>query len=213
MDASFWHQKWEKNEIGFHQNEANPLLVKYFSGLSLAKGSRIFIPLCGKTRDIAWLLTNGYCVAGAELSKVAIKQLFAELGVEPKISSIGKLEHYSATNIDVFTGDIFDLSGNTLGQVDAIYDRAALVALPLEMRKQYTKHLMQITDIAPQLLISYVYDQSAIDGPPFSISNEEVNQHYADNYGLTLIASADVSGGMKGKCAATENVWLLKCKC
>ena len=213
MDASFWHQKWEKNEIGFHQNEANPLLVKYFSGLSLAKGSRIFIPLCGKTRDIAWLLTNGYCVAGAELSKVAIKQLFAELGVEPKISSIGKLEHYSATNIDVFTGDIFDLSGNTPGQVDAIYDRAALVALPLEMRKQYTKHLMQITDIAPQLLISYVYDQSAIDGPPFSISNEEVNQHYADNYGLTLIASADVSGGMKGKCAATENVWLLKCKC
>lgn len=213
MDASFWHQKWEKNEIGFHQNEANPLLVKYFSGLSLAKGSRIFIPLCGKTRDIAWLLTNGYCVAGAELSKLAIKQLFAELGVEPKISSIGKLEHYSATNIDVFTGDIFDLSGNTLGQVDAIYDRAALVALPLEMRKQYTKHLMQITDIAPQLLISYVYDQSAIDGPPFSISNEEVNQHYADNYGLTLIASADVSGGMKGKCAATENVWLLKCKC
>lgn len=212
MDANFWHQKWERNETAFHQNEANPLLVKYLSGLSLKEGSRIFIPLCGKTRDIAWLLTNGYCVAGAELSKVAIKQLFAELGLEPKISSFDKLEHYSATNIDVFAGDIFNLSRNTLGSVDAIYDRAALVALPLEMRKQYTKHLMQITGKAPQLLISYVYDQSAIDGPPFSISNEEVNQHYTDNYGLTLIASVDVSGGMKGKCAAIENVWLLKCK-
>jgi thiopurine S-methyltransferase len=200
----------EKNEIAFHQNEANPLLVKYLGELSLVKGSRIFIPLCGKTRDIAWLLTNGYGVAGAELSKIAIEQLFAELGVAPKISSIGKLEHYCATNIDIFVGDIFDLSSNLLGLVDAIYDRAALVALPLEMRKQYTEHLIQITDKAPQLLICYVYDQSAIDGPPFSISKEEVNQHYVDSYMLTLIASADVSGGMKGKCAAIENVWLLK---
>ncbi len=212
MNASFWHQKWEKNEIAFHQNEANPLLVKYSSRYSLAKGSRIFIPLCGKTRDIAWLLTNGYCVAGAELSKIAIEQLFTELRVEPKISNVGKLEHYSATNIDIFVGDIFDLSRNILGAVDAIYDRAALVALPLEIRKQYTKHLMQITDKAPQLLISYVYDQSAIDGPPFSISNEEVNQHYADSYKLTPIASVDVSGGMKGKCTAIENVWLLESK-
>ena len=210
MDASFWHQKWEKNEIAFHQSEANPLMVKYFSELSLAEGSRIFIPLCGKTHDIAWLLTNDYCVAGAELSKIAIEQLFAELGVVPKKSSIGKLEHYSATNIDVFVGDIFDLSRNLLGPVNAIYDRAALVALPLEMRKQYTNHLMQITGKAPQLLISYVYDKSAIDGPPFSISNEEVKQHYADSYELTHIASVDVSGGMKGKCAAIENVWLLK---
>jgi len=210
MDIGFWHQKWEKKEIAFHQNEVNPLLVKYFSELSLAKGSRIFIPLCGKTLDIAWLLTNGYRVAGAELSKIAIEQLFAELGVEPKITSVGKLEHYSATNIDIFVGNIFDLSRNKLDPVDAIYDRAALVALPLEMRKQYTKHLMQITDNAPQLLISYVYNQSAINGPPFSISNEEVNQHYADRYELTLIVSADVSGGMKGKCAAIENVWLLK---
>ena len=104
--------------------------------------------MCCKTRDIAWLLTNGYCVAGAELSKIAIVQLFAELGVEPKISSVGKLEHYSATNIDIFVGDIFDLSSNLLGPVDAIYDRPALVALPLEMRKQYTKHLMQITNNA-----------------------------------------------------------------
>ena len=210
MDASFWHQKWEKNEIAFHQSEANPHLVKHFRELALVEGNRIFIPLCGKTRDIAWLLTNGYSVVGAELSKIAIEQLFAELGVEPQISSIGKLEHYSATNIDIFVGDIFDLSSNSLGLVDAIYDRAALVALPLAMRKQYTQHLMQITDKAPQLLICYVYDQSAIDGPPFSISNEEVNQHYADSYKLTLIASADVTGGMKGKCAAIEDVWLLK---
>ncbi len=210
MDANFWHRKWGKNDIAFHQNEANPLLVKYFRELSLVEGSRIFIPLCGKTRDIAWLLTNGYRVAGAELSKIAIVQLFAELGIEPKISSVGELEHSSATNIDIFVGDIFDLSSNILGLVDAIYDRAALVALPVEMRNQYTERLMQITDKAPQLLICYEYDQSMMEGPPFSISNEEINQHYADSYELTLIASTNVSGGLKGKCTAIENVWLLK---
>ena len=209
MDVSFWNQKWENNEIGFHKNEANPLLVKYFQSLSLAEGSRVFVPLCGKTLDIAWLLSNGFRVAGAELIETAIKQLFAELGVEPKISVVGDVKQDSAKNIDIFVGDIFAVSSKTLGLVDAIYDRAALVALPKEMRHRYTAHLMEMTNKAPQLLITFEYDQNVMDGPPFSISNEEVNQHYRDSYGLTLIASTDVPGWLKGKCAAIENVWLL----
>jgi thiopurine S-methyltransferase len=214
MDASFWHQRWRENNIAFHQSEANPRLVEYFQALSLEKGSRVFLPLCGKTLDIPWLLADGYRVAGAELSKIAIEQLFTELGVEPKIStvgsSVGEVDHYSATNIDIFVGDIFDLSRTMLGLVDAIYDRAALVALPGAMRDRYTAHLTEITDKAPQLLICYEYDQSFMAGPPFSISNEEVNQHYSGSYDLTLMASTNVPGGMKGKCAAKENVWLLK---
>ena len=210
MDASFWHQRWEKNDIAFHKSEANPLLVKYFKELSLVKGSRVFLPLCGKTLDIPWLLSNGYRVAGAELSKIAIEQLFMELGVEPKISGLGEVDRYSAKNIDVFVGDIFHLSSMMLDPVDAIYDRAALVALPKERRDQYTTHLTKITNNAPQLLICYEYDQSLMEGPPFSVSNEEVSQHYRDSYDLTLIASTNVTGGLKGKCAAKENVWLLK---
>ncbi|NER51011.1 MAG: thiopurine S-methyltransferase [Symploca sp. SIO1A3] len=210
MDASFWLQKWKKNDIGFHKSEANPVLVKYFPELSLEKGTRVFLPLCGKTLDIPWLLSHGYRVAGAELSEIAIEQLFIELGVEPKISGAGNVKHYSAKNIDIFVGDIFDLSGNMLGPVDAIYDRAALVALPEEMRNRYTAHLTEITDKAPQLLVSYEYDQKLIEGPPFSVSNEEVNQHYRDNYDLTLIVSTNIPGGLKGKYAAKENVWLLQ---
>ncbi len=210
MDASFWHQKWGKNEIAFHESEANPLLVKYFKELSLTKGSRVFLPLCGKTLDIPWLLSNGYRVVGAELSQIAIEQLFLGLGVEPKISNIGEVDHYSAENIDIFVGDIFHLTSKLLGSVNAIYDRAALVALPEEMRNQYTTHLIEITDKAPQLLICYEYDQSLMDGPPFSISNEEVNRHYKGSYDLTLIVSTDLPGGLRGKYAAKENVWLLK---
>lgn len=210
MDVNFWHQKWETNEIAFHQSEANPLLVKHFHALALAQGSRVFLPLCGKTLDISWLLANGYRVAGAELSKIAIDQLFAGLGMKPTISALGAVECYSAKGIDVYVGDLFDVSGTVLGPVDAIYDRAALVALPETMRTRYTAHLMEITDKAPQLLISYEYDQSAMEGPPFSVSNEEVRRHYGNHYEMTRLASTEVPGGLKGRCAATENVWLLR---
>ena len=210
MDASFWHQRWEKNEIAFHQSKANPLLVKYFHQLSLAKGSRIFVPLCGKTLDISWLLSSDYRVAGAELSQIAIEQLFMDLGVQPTISGVGEVDQWSAKHIDIFAGDIFALSRKILGPVDAVYDRAALVAFPEEMRNRYTAHLTEITDKAPQLLITYDYDQNVMEGPPFSISNEEVKRYYTVNYDVTLIASIDVPGGLKGKCAANENVWLLK---
>jgi thiopurine S-methyltransferase len=210
MDPSFWHQRWEKNEIAFHEGKANPLLAKHFQALSLAKGRRVFVPLCGKTLDISWLISKGYRVAGAELSQVAIEQLFLELGVQPEISQIGEAELWSATNIDIVVGDIFALSRKILGPVDAVYDRAALVAFPEEMRKRYTAYLAEITGKAPQLLICYEYDQRLIEGPPFSVSNEEVNRYYSDKYELTLIESVDVPGGLKGKCPARENVWLLK---
>lgn len=210
MDSSFWLQRWQSNNLGFHKSEVNPVLVKYFGELALSKDSRVFVPLCGKTLDIAWLLSEGYCVAGAELIEMAIEQLFDELGVEPEISKIGEVHLYSAKNIDIFVGNIFDVSGNILGSVDAIYDRAALVALPREMRHRYTAHLMEVTDKAPQLLITYEYDQNLMAGPPFSVSEEEVNQHYSGSYDLSLVASTDVVGGLKGKCAAKENVWLLK---
>ena len=210
MDTDFWLQRWRDNNIAFHRSEANPLLVKHFKALGLVKGRRVFVPLCGKTKDISWLLANGYRVAGAELSEMAIEQLFTELGVEPKISDVGTVKHYSATDIDIFVGNIFELSGHTLGPVDSIYDRAALVALPAAMRDRYTTHLIDITHGASQLLICYEYDQTLMAGPPFSISRDEVSQHYSDSYALTLLTSKDVPGGLKGKCAATEYVWLLK---
>ena len=214
MDARFWHERWEKNEIPFHEKKTNPVLRKYFGRLALRKGARVFVPLCGKTLDIHWLLSKGYRVAGAELSKIAVEQLFAELGVEPKISQMagGRGSKYSARNIDIFVGDIFGVTRPKLGRVDAIYDRAALVALPENVRRRYAAHLVRITNRAPQLLATFDYDQKAMPGPPFSISNSELVERYGQSYELVLLASASVRGGLKGKCAAVENVWLLRRK-
>lgn len=210
MDTDFWHQRWQNNQIGFHNAKVNPLLPDHFEALCLPLGSRVFVPLCGKTRDIAWLLSQGYQVAGAELSELAVEQLFAELGVQPEIADAGEVKHYNAPDLDVFLGNIFNLTSRTLGAVDAVFDRAALVALPEEMRVRYTRCLTEITCNAPQLLLTFEYDQTQMPGPPFSVCGEEVRNHYSEIYNLTMIARVDVAGGLKGKCAATENVWVLK---
>jgi len=211
MEANFWHEKWEQGDIGFHQSQVNPLLVAHLDKLNLVEGARFFLPLCGKTLDIAWLLARGYRIVGVELSTLAIKELFTALDfLEPEIATIGTLTHYSAKNIDIFVGDIFDLSSKMLGAVDAIYDRAALVALPKEMRHRYTAHLVELTHKSPQLLISYEYEQNLMEGPPFSVSAEEIEQHYRNSYDLTLVVSTNVPGGLKGICAAKEHVWLLQ---
>lgn len=210
MDPDFWLQKWKIKDIAFHQAEANPLMVKFFKAFPLAHASRVFLPLCGKTFDIAWLLSNGYRVAGAELSELAIEELFRDLGMKPEVTEAGKLKHYVGKNLDVFVGDFFDLSASILGPVDAIYDRAALVALPEDMRGQYTNHLMQITNSAQQFVICFEYDQKLMAGPPFSVDADEVNQHYSGVYRLNSIERAEVVGGLKGIVAAKEHAWLLR---
>lgn len=210
MDHGFWHQRWEKNEIAFHEGKANQFLVEHFDALALAPGSRLFVPLCGKSLDVSWLLSKGYRVAGAELSPLAVEQLFTGLGVQPQVSRLGDVERRSAKDLDIFVGDIFALSRQMLGPVDAVYDRAALVAFPEDMRRRYAAHLMELTGRAPQLLICYEYDQRLKEGPPFSVSHEEVRRHYAAHYQLKLIANTPVPGGLKGKCPANETVWLLR---
>src|SRR5690606_24667278 len=142
------------------------------------EGGRVFVPLCGKTRDIHWLLNEGFHVAGAELSEHASRQLFEELAAEPTIAERGPLKHFAAPGIDTFVGDIFALTRESLGSVDAVYDRAALVALPEAMRKQYTVHLRTLSGNAPQLLVTLEYEKDLISGPPFSILADELRMHY-----------------------------------
>ena len=165
MEPAFWHERWSSNQIGFHQKDINAMLMGQLKVLDLSPGSRIFVPLCGKSHDIAWLLSQGYSVVGAELSKLAIDQLFEELNLIPEISATGALLPYRAPDIDIFVGDIFDLDADTIGPVDATYDRAALVALPQDMRERYAQHMSRLTHSAPQLLICFEYDQNVMQGP------------------------------------------------
>lgn len=210
MDMRFWEHQWENNDISFHASEAHPLLVKYFGEFSLPKGSRIFLPLCGKSLDIHWLINNNCRVAGVEWSRIAVEQLFGELGQSPTIAVQGDLVRYSAADIDIFVGDVFRLSREELGNIDAIYDRAAMSALDQHTRTRYAAHLAAIGAKAPQLLITYQYDQRLLAGPPFSIGGAEVQRLYGASYDIVLLESAGLAGGVKGRIAATESVCLLR---
>ena len=217
MEHSFWHSKWQKNEIGFHEPEGNALLVKYSSFLigdnsPSSSSSRIFVPLCGKTRDIGWLLAQGCEVVGAELSEVAITQLFEELGVEPTIFTSTNGKVYAKDGLTVYVGDIFKLTSSDIGNVTGVYDRAALVALPSPLREQYSAHLIEITQCAPQLIISFDYDQNEMAGPPFSVNEKTVDSLYSADYNIQRLERSVLEGGLKGKVDADNLVFALSAK-
>ena len=209
MHLDFWHQRWQNRQIGFHLPEANPLLTTHFHTLALQPGQRVFVPLCGKTLDIHWLLAQGLQVAGIELNALAVDELFAELGLTPEIRQAGALRHYHAPDIDIFQGDFFALEAAILGKVEAVYDRAALIALPSEMRQRYSQHLIQVTHAAPQLLISFHYDQSLVQGPPFNVDASELTALYDQHYEISLLADNHLPTGLKGQHPAQEKVWRL----
>ena len=209
MEHSFWHERWESNNIAFHEGEPNALLTSHFGDLAIPAAGRVFVPLCGKSRDIHWLLNEGYRVAGAELSELAVRQLFEELGAEPAIAETGSLKHFAAPGIDVFAGDIFALTREMLGDVDAVYDRAALVALPEAMRRQYTAHLRQLCGSAPQLLITLEYKKDLISGPPFSVGADEVRVHYGATHTICECDNRFSPTGLRGQFPVTERAWIL----
>ena len=208
MHAEFWHRCWSDSDIGFHEEQANPFLVRYLPGRLTAPDSRIFLPLCGKTSSIAWLLARGYRVVGVELSPIAIEQLFEALGIEPRVSIVDDLVHYQADNLDLYVGDFFALTPELLGQVDATFDRGALVALPTAMRERYATQLQILTCGAPQLLIAFEYQQILVEGPPFSVSSLELHRHYGSTYQLAQLESVDRHMGFTDVVMAESAWWL-----
>jgi len=186
MKTDFWLERWQRNEIGFHKDKANPALVNHWHTMPVDIGCRVFVPLCGKTVDVVWILRAGYQVVAAELSEVALDaladQIEGEFGLAVDKQTVDGLILYRAAGILLIGGDFFKLTARDIGPVDVIYDRAALIALPPEMRKDYAQHLMAITHSAPQLLVTVDYDRDVMDGPPFAITTSEVNDHYGATY-------------------------------
>lgn len=196
MKTEFWHERWENMQIGFHLDEVNKVLLKYWPSFEQPAGSRIFVPLCGKTLDIIWLLQQGMSVVGAELSEIALDELAAmiesELGIAITKQQEGELTFYRGDNVLLIGGDFFCLTPEHLGDIDLIYDRAALIALPQAMRADYASQLKTLSDNAAQFLVTLNYDQERMDGPPFSVAEPEVELHYQHDYRLQQLESREI---------------------
>lgn len=175
MEANFWHQMWNSGVVGFHQPDVNHYLKTHWSKLQLQGRENVLVPLCGKSLDMIWLAQQGHSVLGIELSPKALDEFLAENKLTAEPIEQGNHCGYKLPDMTLLCGDFFHLTKAQCRDIHVVYDRAALVALPLKMRKQYVKHLAEILPKGSQyLLVTMEYDQTSMNGPPFSVSEEEV---------------------------------------
>ncbi len=215
MHAAFWQARWARNEIGFHAPEVNPYLRRHWPALGLPAGSRVLVPLCGKSLDMSWLLAQGYRVLGVELAQRAVEDYFAEQGLHAQRAEQGGFNIYRAGGLELWCGDFFALTAADVADCAGFYDRAALIALPAPMREQYVAHLRAI--LPPRalgLLIGLDYPQDEMDGPPFAVDEEELDRLFGLGWQLQRLEQQQVLEqnsrfAQRGLTRLTESVYRL----
>lgn len=193
MQAQFWLNKWREGHIGFHRDAPMPLLVQHWPALELAHASRVLVPLCGKSLDMLWLAEQGHRVLGVELSALAIQQFLSEhaLHAECHESPLGK--HYVAGDIEIIQGNIFGLDEATLATCDAIYDRAAIIALPADMRDRYVRNVYaRLPSHCRGLMITLEYPAQEMKGPPFSVDEALVHHLFDPDWNVSVLERRDI---------------------
>ncbi|MFJ3056521.1 thiopurine S-methyltransferase [Herbaspirillum sp. NPDC087042] len=193
MEAQFWLDRWHEGRTHFHQSRVTPLLQKYWPQLGLPAGSTVLVPLCGKSLDMLWLAEQGHRVLGVELSELAITQFFSENQLTPVLHESAQGRHYVAGNIELVCGDIFALEDATLATCAGAYDRAALIALPPAMRARYASDIYgRLPGAAQSLVITLEYAQEKMDGPPFSVAEDEVLRLFSPHSDTAAIDRRDI---------------------
>ena len=215
MQPEFWQQRWKANQIGFHQDQINPWLVEFWPQLEIPEHARVLVPLAGKSLDMWWLSEQGHTVLGVELSPVAVGDFFEATGVTPERSNDGPFQRCEANGVSLLCGDFFALTTEHLKGVAAVYDRASLVAFPPPMRPDYAAHLQQILPPScPVLLITMEYPAEQMQGPPFPVDEDEVQQLFGERFSIDKLAEAGILGDMpqfrdRGLTSLTEKIFKL----
>lgn len=212
-DPEFWHSKWASNQIGFHLDDVNPLLIEHWHRTEPKREDKIFVPLCGKSEDLVWLATKHNQVHGVELSSIAVRSFFAEHFYTPLVIQLNAHhELYQFDELSIYTGDYFTAPVETY---DIVYDRAALVALPEEMRKEYVERLKSLLNPGGRiLLVTLDYEQHEMAGPPFSVPQEEIEKLFAE-FSVERLHQDSANAqhpkrAKKGLSRFAEEVWLIK---
>ncbi len=216
MEPGYWQQRWADGRIGFHRDEVNPRLREHWHRLAPGPGERVFVPLCGKALDLPWLAGQGVTPVGVELSARAVAELFDEHGIAAQRRCAGKLECWQGGGMEIHCGDFFDLAPEEVGAVAAVWDRAALIALPADMRADYVAHCARLLPAGARLLlVTMAYADDGIAGPPFSVRPAEVESVYGPWFHVAAL-ERDTPGDAPGDLAAQgvaqtrESVWLLQ---
>lgn len=199
MDPAFWHRRWQDRDVGFHQSAPSPLLQQYWQAIGAPAGGTVFVPLAGKSLDMVWLAAQGHRVLGVELSPLAVAQFFTEHDLQPEIVETRYGLHHRAGGIELILGDAFALDAAALADCTAVFDRAALIALPAELRAPYVDALYtRLPAGCRGLLITLEYPQHEKAGPPFCVSEAEVHERYGRDWTVELLERRDILAGQPG---------------
>lgn len=214
MQADYWIQRWQEGRTGFHRERVSDSLVRHWPSLGVDKQARVLVPLCGKSLDMLWLAEQEHEVHGIEVSGIAVRDFFDENDIQPRVEQRGRVHHWHAGALHLWEGDFFEIGNAHIGRMDAIYDRAALVALPAPMRERYVAHLRELAADAPILLVTLEYDQSCMEGPPFSVTDAELERHFSTTHTIELLEDIDLMAGdegerfrQRGLTAMHEKIW------
>lgn len=199
MQADFWLQRWREGRTGFHRDAPMPLLVKHWPALDLPTGSRALVPLAGKTLDMLWLREQGCRVLGVELSPLAVQQFFDEHDLHADVHESPLGVHHVVGNIEIIQGDVMALDDATLATCDAIYDRAAIIALPAPLRERYAREVYaRLPPRCRGLMITLEYPQHEMDGPPFSVDADNIHMLLGDKWQTQLLERRDILASQPG---------------
>jgi thiopurine S-methyltransferase len=199
MDKDFWLRRWQKNDIGFHMTDPHHFLQKFFPLLQTQPTDSVFVPLCGKSPDLVWLREAGLKVVGIEMSQTAVEDFFDENGLVGQWATNADIHCCLAEGYKLFCGDFFSFSATELAGICAFYDRGALVALPPDMRIRYAAHLAALLSSDSRiLLIGYTYNQSETNGPPFSVSQQELETLFVEKFRIEILAEEDALWSHQG---------------
>lgn len=188
MEISYWKARWQKDKTGWHMNRIYPHLPDFWPGLQLSKGATVLVPLCGKSLDMLWLKNQNYDVIGIEVSEKAAKEFFMDNRLMFEKSSKASFTIYETDNLAIWAGDFFKSKKDYLPGVDAIYDKAALIALPYEQRIKYADKILSLCQSHTQILMNaFEYEQEEMTGPPFAVLRKELDELFGQQFNIELL--------------------------
>lgn len=214
-DPAYWEARWREGRTGFHEGRVNAALARAWPELGVPAGAAVFVPLCGKAVDLAWLAARPQRVVGVEVSELAVRAFFAEQGMEPSRRVCGAFECWSDRLIALLRGDFFALDAGLLeaaaggGPCAGWWDRAALIALPPALRRRYVQHLATLLPAGARgLLLTLETPQAPEVGPPFAVLEEEVRALFSapEWREPRLLERQDVTAEMRAR--GREDAWV-----
>lgn len=208
MDAQFWLDKWAADQIGFHEDKVHPLLAAHWESIGVEVTAPVFVPLCGKSKDMVWLRARGHPIVGVELSEIAVAAFFTENGIVATRDAYAGFVRFRGGGYTLLCGDILDLNATILGIFAAYYDRAALIALPRQMRDDYMGLLRGVCPkTATGLLITVSYPPDAVSPPPFPVTQDEIDTLHVDWADIDVLGSGQTT---VKNVAGSETAWRIR---